>query len=353
MLGDEDNTEGAGELDINNLDTGKLDDDGDGDAADKLPEFEPDEENQENDSGKESEEEADDEPEEKDDAKARSKGKRDDNGAKGKSEGSEETEEETEEDEAGKGKIPYQRFKRVVDARKAAENQAAALRAQLAELRGPSKSESPVAKLQAQLDPLYEQVEDARGQGKTKEAAKLQRQIDEISGQIRDIRTEEVSTRKALEVAVNTEYATYVTEVETRFPKLNPDDDVEFDEDLAEEIREVTEGLMAKGRTPKAALEKAVALFQHKLEPMTMKGKGEAKGDKKDEPAPKSKKEEVVKARNNVDKKIEAAKRLAPDLDSAGRDHKGGKINPMALSDKQWDDLPEETKARMRGDYLK
>lgn len=264
-------------------------------------------------------------------------------------------------DDAGKGKpnpndaARVSRAKRQRDeavARAAAlEQELAALRQQQAakskEKEGPTERET----ISTELENLYEQVEELRADGNTKEAAKIQRQIDEKNRRLGQLDTEETVQKREAQDAANRRYNTALDSMEAHFPQLKHGSD-DYDQD------EVNRVLRAIDRGVKAGLDPATAVIEAAdliygvditKAPKAKEAKAgkEAKGSKEAAEA----KEKVVAARKT---KNEAANKQPPNSSKHGADGGGDntKIDVNRLSDEDFDKLPESVKAKMRGDFV-
>ena len=255
---------------------------------------------------------------------------------------------------AGAAMVPSYRLRQANTARERAEARAAELEAQLAQLSGTGKSEDPVKVIDAELEQLYEQVEEARAEGRVKDAAKLQKTIDSKNREVTELRSTRIATQQALRAAEAAAYDATVSELEAKFPELNPDNEELFDPDLADEVLDLRDGFIkAKGMKPKDALKKAIAyvfkpeVLETGTAPLYAKNKeGGQKKDKAKEAGAK-RKAEAVKTN------IKANGRQPARMDGTGKaDTKAEKLDPKTLSDKDWDALPESTLARLRGDYV-
>lgn len=244
-----------------------------------------------------------------------------------------------------------------------AEQRVRELEQKLLELSGSKKSPDPVETASAELETLYEQVEEARAEGRVKDAAKLQQQIDSKNREITEIRATRTSTKQALVVAQQQAYDSAVAEIETKFPELNPDSEV-YDPALAQEVLDLRDGFVAtkKASSAKDALQRAIRYVfndeyletgtAHLYKKETKSAAKEA-GKEKDEGKDKGKEKGAERKGTAVKKNLDANRRQPPVLGDAGRaDSKGDKVDVAKISDADWDALPESTKARLRGDFV-
>ena len=264
----------------------------------------------------------------------------------GDSEEDEEEDPEEEEGEEGDGKdkktqktIPIQRMD-AIKARLNKKVEAAEARAREleAELRAQRKDEgdSVAAKeFFKKIDSLYEAVEQARLDGNAKEAAKLQRELDTMKEQASTAKQQYMAKQEALQIQEVAAYNAAVDFIEAKVPELDPNSD-DFDEDLMEDIQAVTRGYEERGMRPVDALKKAlkVVLQRDVFAPEDMRKKA------------------VLPKKTDVKKNIDAAKRQPPDSQEGAPPEKSQKLDVSKLTDEEFEKLPEQTKRRLRGDYL-
>ena len=271
----------------------------------------------------------------------------------------EEEEEEEEEEEAdgekpgkGKGKddknLPI-RFNKMKEQRDRERERADALAAELEKLRKPAEpaapAKDPVAEINAELDGLYEQVEEARADGNTKEAAQLQRKIDGLNRKIASIEAEKVSKKTTAQDAEGRRFDALLTVMEARIPELNPDSE-DFSQESVQDLEDLVVGYERSGMTASAALVRAVnRLFKVDLTKKaapTPKKEDEVGGDGKGKkPAPK---------KGDLKKSADASRKQPPDSSRHGSDQDNQKIDIAKLNDAEFAALPESVKAKYRGD---
>jgi hypothetical protein len=129
-----------------------------------------------------------------------------------------------------------------------------------------------------------------------------------------------------------------VARIEQMYPALNPDMPEEYDDDLAEEVRVLRNGLVKSGMRLSEATAKAVNYVMRGIEPKGEEKKPEAR-------------------KTNLREKVEAAKKqpagigktaIGADHDKVGADLKA--VDVAKLTDKEFDALPDSVRARLRGD---
>jgi len=252
----------------------------------------------------------------------------------------EEAEEEGEPADKKDGKrVPYERLAKATAARRQAEERAAAAERELQEVRASTtKAErSKYDELVQQRDALYDVVEEARANGDVKAAAKGQREIDGITARLNRAESSAIATQKASEARDTAVYNTLVAQLEAAVPEFDPESD-EFDPVMAKEVDELVQAYEAVGKSPQAALRKAVKLVMGR-DPFNSRPKAEEA-----KPAPKqAKKPDMAKA-------ADTAKRQPAAIET--REEAGEKIDTAQLSEEEFQKLPAKTKARLRGDFL-
>jgi hypothetical protein len=260
------------------------------------------------------------------------------------------------------GWVPPHRMREVSAQARAAELRVRELEQENARLTGGKDKPDPVAVLEGEIEPLYEQVEEARAEGRSRDAATLQRKIDAANRDISEIKASRTATVHALETAQKTAYDATVEEIEAKFPELNPENDELYDGELAQEVLDLARGLKAsKGLTMQKALQKALTyVFKEEvLESGTAHLYQKAGEAKKGEPKKGAEATEAGKAAG-AKRKGEAVKnnlaangKQPPALGDAGKASNGeGTLDVKNMSQKDFDALPESTQARLRGDYI-
>lgn len=250
--------------------------------------------------------------------------------------------------------IPKHRYDNAARMRREAEERARrvqeeneALRAQLAASataapKAPAVAPSPVDQLETQLGDLDKEIAKAQADGDTERQVQLMGQARKVERQLVLAQAEE-KFRPQLETASTAtveglRYDDMVAAAEADHPEINPDAK-EYDETLATEVLELKDAFEAKGYRPTAALEKALGyVFPDK--PVVAPPPATDKGRKPD-----------------IQQALERAGRLPPDMTKVGVDSdKGGLTSdlpsPTKLTDAELAALPEETRRRLRGDYV-
>lgn len=253
----------------------------------------------------------------------------------------EEDEEEAPEEDPERAKLA-KKLARVGRAREQMEKQLNQLRSQLAE-QNRDKSEAAkqkVEKLAAELEDLYDKVEEYRAEGKTSEAAKAQRRIDEIRDGMTRNQAAAIALNEAISQTETRAYNQMVRELETLDPRFDPDHD-DFDQDLLDSIGELVEGYEGKGMALTDALRKACKLVLR--EDPFLKGRPLSREEKKREP------DKKVERKTDVKKNVAAAKKQPPDTPNARREKPDADVDMATISEKDFDALPEATLRRILG----
>jgi hypothetical protein len=252
----------------------------------------------------------------------------------------------------GKGIIPIERHEGIL-ARERAQREA--LAARLAQFERQNQS----AVTSVQIEAAEKELANKEGQynklladGELDKAAALMKDIRmserAINTQVRQAEMEAVRVMAVEQVR----YDTVVERMETAFPEINPDSP-EYDNDVALEMRDLSEAYQLKGLTPSAALQKAAKLI---LEPKTRAQKIAT------EVNPNASEEDVAAAARALrreaanEKGVDAANKTPPLTTKVGKDSDkaGGGVTQdlqvMKLSQKEFDALDEATLAKHRGD---
>lgn len=272
--------------------------------------------------------------------------------------GEDEDEDEDEEGEdAKKQNLPI-RLNKAKEQRDRAREDAARERAERERLQreldklrddGKKDKEDPVAKLNAELDSLYEKVEEARADGDTKGAAQLQRQIDAKNREIVKLEAEHIASETSSKAAEDARYDALLERLEGDIDALNPQHD-DFDPKAVKALEFYTEAHEKMGMAAsKALMQAARVVFGYGTDKKD-NAKDDAKGDDKDD----KKDDKVVQMRKKTDAKkaADTQRKQPPDLANRGVNKDDTKIDVGGLSDEEWDNLPESKRAQMRGDNM-
>lgn len=261
--------------------------------------------------------------------------------------------EESKDDEAprdDKGRfIPKSRFDEAVTkeraAREQAERELAALKSQMAQV----DKNADIEKIEAEIVDLEKAHAKAVLDGDVDKAA-------ELAGQIRvKERTVQIAQNPATPEKIKEEmreelrWESTVEKLETTYPMLKPGGE-EYDQDIVDMVLATQQNYVVnKHMPPSAALLAAAEKIMAKIMPPSRdEGKREGLDAGK----------EAVKDREKrqIDKNLETIAKQPPDTSDAGLDSdKAGMtkdIDVTKLSSEEFSNLPETTKARLRGDLL-
>jgi hypothetical protein len=215
-----------------------------------------------------------------------------------------------------------------------ANERAAQLEARIAELEGRNRNDKAWQEWTQKLDGLYEAVETARAEGKSADAAKLQRQLDGMRDQASRAESEYMAAQAALRAQQTAEYNAVVDQAELLDPRLDPQAD-EYDEDLMDEVSDLTQAFEARGLDAATALKRSLK---------AVLGKDIFKK------APAAETAKATSKKTDVGKNINAAKKTPPE--TTERPERPNDISDVGkLSDDEWEKLPEATRQRLRGDF--
>jgi hypothetical protein len=252
---------------------------------------------------------------------------------------------EAEEEKKKRIRIPKARFDEAISKAKQREQ---ALLEEIERLKGglqASATVKAVNEMRAKIDELQDKYEDLILDGKKDEARKVRRQIDTLRDELTEYQTStksEAARRAAIEeMSYNAMLAGY----EAKYPALNPEHE-DFDEDKTNEVASLLNAFVKAGMKRTDALAKAV---KYVLGNPPAAGKGEG-GDKAKELAEQRAAEARKKAAEANKKQPPDGKNVGLDSDKAGG--KAGDIDVLRLSQDKFAKLDEETKARLRGDFV-
>lgn len=256
-------------------------------------------------------------------------------------------------------RIPKSRFDQAVkkarDAEKAALEKAEKLEAELATKKGTVDYE----KLEADIETLEDELEDAIKDGNIEAKKRLRKEIRAKNSAMAESKAAAYSQYATAVAIEQITYNAAVERMEAEHPELNPDIDA-YDEDLAAEVVDYKTAFEAKGESSTVALKKAIkAVFGHAA-PKAPEKKAEAKEEedetdkedlkKKADAAAAKRKEDAVKKGLDTKGKQPTNEKAGIDSDKAGKSGKAVDVSKM--SDKDFDKLEEDEKKRLRGDIL-
>lgn len=186
--------------------------------------------------------------------------------------------------------------------------------------------------LDAELVALDKKIAQAASDGEYEKQAELASQARQIERKISQQLIQEQLSQSSDATVQRVELQTAIDEATRTYPVFDTESD-DYDENLVKEVLDLHEGLVAKGHPPGPAMTRAVAYVVPGAPPVL----------------------DPAKRATKIDKNLDAAKRQPAGLDKAGVDSDKtgkGEIDPLKMTDEEFDALPAETKSRMRGDFL-
>lgn len=247
--------------------------------------------------------------------------------------------------EEGEENLPI-RLNKAKAQRDAERARADALEAELRALRAQQQPKQeaapdPVAALNAEIDSLYEKIEDARLDGDAKTAAQLQRQLDSKNREL--VKLEAVQETRQLTLAEQhaAQYDAMLDVLEAQIDVLNPASE-NYDHRVVAELEFQVQAYEKAGLSAPQALSRACSLL-FRIDPAG--GKPSAMAAVPEKPKPEPKKPDIEKA-------LDTARRQPPDMTTKGVDAGVQSIDVTRLTDEEFDALPEAVKRRLRGDEL-
>lgn len=263
--------------------------------------------------------------------------------------------------------IPKDRFDQAVGKARAAEKAALEKAEKLEQELKASKGQIDAEKVEKDLDDLEEKLEKAIADGNTELKTKLRRDIRNLTQALSDAKAQAHAAYATAVAIEQVRYDAVVERMETEHPELNPDNEEGYDEDIVAEIMEYKTAFEAAGKSSTEALKKALKAVYGSGKPTAevTKGGKPVKGDKGDEEpeedkAAKAKKAEELATKRKEDaikKALDTKEKQPADVKKAGMDSdKAGKAqgpkNVADMSDKDFDKLTDEEKAKLRGDVM-
>lgn len=261
-------------------------------------------------------------------------------------------------DDKDEPRIPKSRFDQAVkkarDAEAKANEKAEKLEAELAATKG----SVDFAKLEAEIETLEDELEEAIKDGNVEAKQRIRREIRAKNGQVSEAKAAAYSMHATAVAVEQIKYDALVERMETEHPELNPDNEDTFDEDKVAEVWDLKTSFEAKGEASTAALKKALKYVFGQAKPEAKKAEEKA-DESKQAPADLKKKADDEAARRKAEavKKGLAVKETQPSNEKAGVDSnqkgKSGKdVDINKMSDKDFDRLDDAELKRMRGDNV-
>jgi len=244
--------------------------------------------------------------------------------------------------------IPKDRFDAQLgkerELREAAERRATELEASIGKVQRNLDVEKAVADVAA----LRKQERAALLDGNEEKAADISSQADYLNRQIAIAESGQLTGQAKDQALEDMRMEMTVERLEEKYPQLVGGHD-DYDQDLVDDILDKQNGLMERLRlSPSKALAKAVESV------MGRKAPGETGGEKTGLGAANTGSDRKAAA---IAKNLDAAGRQPANSSAAGMDSdKAGQTaqtpNAKDMTDKEFNALPEATKAKMRGDFL-
>ena len=230
-------------------------------------------------------------------------------------------------------RIPKSRFDEVNEKYKA-------VKAQLEELRAKGQAEEQAAEGQYDFDSKEQEYLEMVLDGKTAEAAALRREIRaaeraQLQAEM-DARSSQVVNRTNVQQGLQELSDAYAE----AYPAFDPESD-SYDGDAIDEVKALYAGYYSQSGDTLTSFQKAVEAV------IKIKGFEAVEGEYEDEapvakPSPKQ-----------VAAKVAMAKKQPPSLASKGTGNAARDVPDLAgLSEKEFEALPDTTKARLRGDFI-
>lgn len=246
----------------------------------------------------------------------------------------EETEETEEKEEPIM--IPKARFD---EQREKMNKRIAALEAQLQSQQPRQQQEpkkNPVAEAKENLRSAREAYEEALLEGDAAAAKQHRAQVEQFEDAVLEAMYKATVSQASNTSTAQIRYETTLAVLEQEYPQINPDNDA-FDQDVVDDIVALSTGYQNRGMDSATALKTAVTKLLRKPE------------------APKEQQKEGLRRSQEARKAIaNAAVNQGKDLSSVGLSTKdaGPKLDPAKLNETQFAQLPDDVKAKLRGDFL-
>jgi len=261
-----------------------------------------------------------------------------------------EAEAEPEEVEAKGVLIPKERFDAAVQRERSEKERVAA---QLAELQKREADRAVSADMQQAAAKIKVMIKDHTqllADGELDKASELMGDILQLQSDMADRRSQAYADQGRSQAKSEIQYDGVVAQLEMEYPEINPDDVENFDREAVRKVQAYMTGLMqTENLTASKALKEAVT---------TILGAKRAAEDQSDD-AKRRAAEELGMRRKEaaVTKNLAAQGKQPANLKDVGKDHdkEGGPLDAsavMKLSQEEFNKLPEDKLAQMRGDYI-
>lgn len=274
-------------------------------------------------------------------------------GADSATDSSEETSDaDKQQEEKPKGKrTANERIQELIRRNKDREAEYQARIKELEEATSRSKVSEDLQAAEAQLDELEEKYQQLMLDNNPKEAKLVRQQMRQMERAIIQQQTIQEAQRAKEMAKEEIRYDAAVSDIESRYPILNPDSEV-FDDEVAAEVLDVHSGLVARGTPPSAAIRRAV---KYVLADRGIDGKGEEVADEDEEDSTKAR--GLQRTKEAKTKNADAAKRQPASTLKVGADSDklGGGLNEQSVLKMSQDDfakLSEDALKKLRGDLI-
>lgn len=242
-------------------------------------------------------------------------------------------------EKAKKHMVPKSRLDKVLERNRELEAELAARSAASAK---PEKKDGDKAPAKYDFDKAEEDYQDAVLDGRKADAARIRREMR--AAERAEIQAEldatSSTTNRQQDITVTISRAT--AEIEKNFPMLDSNH-ADYNEEAATDLIDIYTGLVASGKDPMKALDKALNMV---VKSHDLVG-GDDSDDGEDPPADKKK---------DLKSKIDAAKKQPAKMPNKQNPSKKAKdpdeIDINTISDEDWDALPQSVKDRMMGNVL-
>lgn len=254
-------------------------------------------------------------------------------------------------DENGRfaARIPKARFDEAVEKERtratAAEERAKAAEAELARLKDGT---ADIERLDKEIDELEEQLDAAVADGNKDKVRELRKKAREAQERKMDLKADQRARQATALAVAQVNYDSLLGQLERDYPIINPDSE-QFDEAVMADVVDLKEAFEAKGLGTVEALKKAANMLLVKMPAKSVETKPD---DKAAEAEAKAQERREAAVRKGVETRVKQPAAVG----AAGKDSTtaGGSLaqNVGRLSDKDFDDLPEDKLRKLRGDDL-
>jgi len=204
----------------------------------------------------------------------------------------------------------------------------------------PAAPQEPETTPEDRLAQIDQEIAEAMKEADGEKVAELMRESRAITLDLASQRAAQTSTQVVSSNSAQADYDALVAQVSLAVPESVPGSE-NYDEGFVVETLEMAEAFEAKGYAPAAALSKAL---DYTRPGWNAEPSNEAPSTPPPPPEPKA---------TDVEKNLDADKRTPPRMDEGENSDKSGKqgaIDPMRLTDEEFEKLTEAELAKLRGD---